>query len=264
MAKPKKSEPGINSNAWITTYTDLMTLLLTFFVLLLSLSIMDSRKQRIALNSLTGAFGFKSGAHSVIGTKEGLNITVGSAPITKEQVDFERLQNIAFKNGLEADVEIKREREKIILSLGHRVVFNHGSSEMKQDSFKFLSDLASVLRDVPGPVELRGYADQTETVLESEPFKAAMYLSTRRAFTVYRYLSDEEKIPARKIVAHGFGNETPRNPKEGVGHDFNRQVEIICDYQSKIPHNLRKRPSKRNILLDFKGFLFDLKEDQHE
>ena len=134
----------------------------------------------------------------------------------------------------------------------------------KQESFKFLSDLASVLRDVPGPVELRGYADQTETVLESEPFKAAMYLSARRAFSVYRYLTDEEKIPAKKIIAHGLGNETPKNAKERVGHGFNRQVEIICDYRSKIPHNLRKRPSARNILLDFKGFLFDLKEGQHE
>ncbi|RLB14628.1 MAG: flagellar motor protein MotB, partial [Deltaproteobacteria bacterium] len=74
MAK-KKQEQSQNTNSWLTTYTDLMILLLTFFVLLISISVVDANKQRVALNSLVGAFGFKPGGHSVIGVKKGMNIT---------------------------------------------------------------------------------------------------------------------------------------------------------------------------------------------
>jgi len=64
MDDHKQPEQRINSNAWITTYTDLMTLLLTFFVLLLSMAVITEEKRMVALNSVTGAFGFKPGAQS--------------------------------------------------------------------------------------------------------------------------------------------------------------------------------------------------------
>jgi len=112
MPSHEKDEPKQDTNAWMTTYTDLMTLLLTFFVLLLSISVIEKERQKIALNSLIGAFGFKAGAHSIVGSPKGVNITVGDAPLEKEDVQFERLRNIALKNGLESDVEISKEREK--------------------------------------------------------------------------------------------------------------------------------------------------------
>ena len=46
MAKKAQEEEPQNTNAWITTYTDLMTLLLTFFVLLISISTIDANRKR--------------------------------------------------------------------------------------------------------------------------------------------------------------------------------------------------------------------------
>ena len=73
MATKKKQNVTLDPNAWMSTYTDLMILLLTFFVLLLSLSSIDKKRKRVALNSLVGAFGFKPGGQSILGKPKGLD-----------------------------------------------------------------------------------------------------------------------------------------------------------------------------------------------
>lgn len=260
MAKRAKEEFPQDTNAWMTTYTDLMTLLLTFFVLLLSMAVIDSRKQRDALNSLVGAFGFKPGAHSVMGSEKGMNITVGSAPVEKEEAVYELLENTAFKNGLESEVMIQREAERIIIGLSNKVLFGHGSSEMASQGQAFLSDLFPILKEVPGTIELRGYADPSETGLEEDPFKTGMLLSARRAMAVHHFLKRQGDIPLRKMVAHGFGVQRAKRDAGEVQSDFNRQVEIICDYRAGIPYHLRRKDPDRNLRLDYKGFTFDFKE----
>lgn len=261
MSRPKKTENKINTNSWMTTYTDLMTLLLTFFVLLLSLSTMDSRKKREALNSLVGAFGFKPGAHSVIGSDKGLNVTVGSAPLTQEEVRFERLQNISFKNGFESEMVVTKEGERIIIALSNKVLFKTETDEIDQSRLPFLTEIAGVLQEVPRLVELRGYADPTEMLLDPEDFKKRMMLSSRRAHAIYRFLGSHGGVDPGKFVAHGFGTVPPKRASPGMKEGFNRQVEIICDYRTKIPRSLREGGRPRGFLLDFKGFLFGLTDN---
>jgi chemotaxis protein MotB len=264
MARPKKPENKIDTNSWMTTYTDLMTLLLTFFVLLLSLSVIDSRKKREALNSLVGAFGFKTGAQSVIGSEKGLNVTVGSAPLSDEQIRFERLKNISFKNGLKSDMVVTSEGERIIIALDNKVLFKQESDEIDQSRLPFLSELAEVLREVPRLVELRGYADPTEMLLDPDDFKKRMMLSSRRAQAVYHYFQAHGNVEPSKLVAHGFGTVPPKRAGPGIKEGFNRQVEIICDYRTTIPRSLKEEGGRKGFLLDFKGFLFGLDDDGHK
>jgi len=259
MRKTRQQEESINTNAWITTYTDLMTLLLTFFVLLISISTIDTQRKREALNSLIGAFGFKPGAQSVLGKEKGINITLGSAPMVKEEADVERLQNIAFKNGLDADVRIIRQNEKIVIYLENRILFDQSAFVIKGEAKRFLKDAAAVFKGAPGLIEFRGFVDQSETVFDPDPLKKGMYLSTRRAMAVYDLFKEEAGIPANKMVAHGLGNQIGEQGVSGGETGKNRQVEIICNYQSKIPSSLRYRPRDKNIILDIKGFLFKLR-----
>jgi chemotaxis protein MotB len=262
LKRVKDEEGRPSSTGWITTYTDLMILLLTFFVLLLSLSVIDSRKQRLALNSLVGAFGFKPGANAVMGEDKGLNITAGAVPMTKEEIDFESLQNVILKNGLEFDVEIRREREKIIISLGNRVLFERDSFQIEPKKVGFLDELASVLRTVPNLVELRGYVEPLESLMAPDPLNAAMFLSARRSLAVLHFLGERGRVPFSKMVAHGFGTGVIKKDPGILKPEDSRQIEIICDYRSKLPYRLREAPPEKDIPLDFKGFQFDLKEGQ--
>jgi chemotaxis protein MotB len=267
MAGKKRAEAGMNTNAWMTTYTDLMTLLLTFFVLLLSLSTIDDKRKRVALNSVTGAFGFKPGAHSIIGNEEGVNITIGSAPMTKEKVDFEKLRNVALKNALASQSDFVKEHERIVMTLGNRLLFEEGSSRLKPESLQYLKETAAILKDGPRRIELRGYTTHSETVLEPDLGKVSMLLSTKRAMSVFHFFHQEGGIPADRMVAHGFGSATSKRGVSKKKSYLNRQVQIILDYREKIPHRIKAPARRGDSMFDFKGFLFrfpgdDLEEQQ--
>lgn len=263
MSKEKKVTEEPDTTGWMATYTDLMTLLLTFFVLLLSMSTIDQQKKKVALNSLIGAFGFKPGAQSIIGSSKGMNITSGTAPMIKEDVQFENLRNAFKKTDLEYDLDIIKENQRIIITLKNRILFEYGASRINPKGLEFLSELAGVIKDGPRRIELRGYATFSETIFKQDPLNSAMILSAGRAFSVLIYLKEKEGIPVKKIVAHGFGINPRRGGNRKKDEEFNRQVKIILDYRENIPFGLRMH-RKKGAVLDYNGFLFRTQGDENE
>ena len=258
MAPKKKINYTLDTNAWMSTYTDLMTLLLTFFVLLLSLSTVDKNRKRLALNSLVGAFGFKSGGQSILGSPKGLNITSNSAPLVKEEVQFERLRNVALKHGFKEELTVNKQLDRTVIALKNKVLFGHNSSELIKENSGLLSEITDILKEGHQLIELRGYCDPSETILEENPYKSSMILSSKRAIAIFDFLV-EKGLDAESIVAHGFGVNSPENSKEP---SLNRQVEIILDSREKIPFKIRKQNNKDGIL-DFNGFFFRTARDMN-
>ena len=247
----------------MTTYTDLMILLLTFFVLLLSIATITDEKKRVVLNSLIGAFGFKPGAHSIIGAPKGLNITIGGAPIEKRDIDLQKLRDIALRNevDLSSDMVISKEQRRTIISLSNKVLFKEGAHQIEPDSLVFLGKLAEVLRSGPKLIELRGYASHSEAVFDPEPLKRSTFLSSKRALAVYHFFREKGEIPAERMVAHGFGIDDKGAGKSKSKRGLVRHVEIILDYREKLPYELRKR-REGGSMLDFKGFIFKMADDR--
>jgi chemotaxis protein MotB len=258
MAKKKKTNYTLDTNAWMSTYTDLMTLLLTFFVLLLSLSTIDKNRKRLALNSLVGAFGFKPGGQSILGNPEGVNITTGSSPLVEEDIQFERLRNVALKHGLESDLTVSKQLDRTVIVLKNKVLFSHNSSELMKKNMTFLSEIAEILKEGNQLIELRGYSDSSESILDKDPYKTSMILSSKRAIAMFDFLVGKGLSPG-DIVAHGFGLNYPGAPEEP---SVNRQVEIILDYREKIPFSMRRRG--KSGFLDFKGFFFRTARDLND
>jgi len=248
----------------MATYTDLMILLLTFFVLLLSLATIDKRKKRLALNSFVGAFGFKPGANSILGIPKGLNITVGTAPLVKEDIKFEMLRNVALKNNMDSEVKITKQVDRTILAISNRVLFKPGSHQLNPDSSTFLSELAETFsRENLRLIEIRGFTDHADIVFKEDPLKYSMYLSTKRANAVFNFLREKAGIPAKTMVAHGFGKALTGGQSAKKKSGLSRHAEIILDYREEIPYRL-ERPKRKSTLLDFKGFLFRVAGDGNE
>jgi chemotaxis protein MotB len=246
----------INPYRWMITYTDLVTLLLTFFVLLISMSVISDQRKLNAIRSVGGAFGVEKGGQSLLGSRKGSSITAPSAPITEEDLELENLREIVLKNSLESDMGIVKEQERIIISLSNRLLFKHRSTEIEPDRLGFLSELKDVLKKSPARIELRGYADPTETYLEPDRLRPAMMLSTKRAFAILELLAEGGEIRAERIVAHGFGHAPSVSAESKDPFQQNRQVQIILDYRERLPYHVRK-PAP-NSFLDFKGFFFRL------
>jgi len=261
--KTKKKKDETDSSRWIVTFTNLVLLLLAFFIVLVNMSIPDNERKRKGLNSLFGSFGILPGGQSPIGDPQGSDITMPTAPVEKRDLDFTGLGNAAFANGIESDVKIKKEVEKIVITLSNRVLFDEGSSRIPKDRVKFLMDLSGVLRDGTDLIELRGYADQAETVLEPDSFEKSAYLSTKRALSILRFLVDKGEIPVQRMVAHGFASSPIGKAGLMKKSEWKRQVEIIVNYRQKIPYRL-KLPKQGERVLDYKGFFFELYGDSNE
>jgi chemotaxis protein MotB len=227
-------------------------------VLLLSLSTIDKKRKRLALNSLIGAFGFKPGGQSILGKEKGVNITTNSPPLVEEDIQFERLRNVALKHGLESELTMSKQLDRTVIVLKNKVLFEHNSSELIKENSKFLSEIIEVLKVGHKLVELRGYCDNSETILEDDPYKSSMILSSKRAITMFDFFVEQGLTPG-DIVAHGFGYNYSGASKEA---SLNRQVEIILDYRERVPYKMRKKRDKGGFL-DFKGFFFRKARDMN-
>ncbi len=259
MGTKKKVNYVLDTNAWMSTFTDLMTLLLTFFVLLLSLASIDKKRKRTALNSLVGAFGFKPGGQSILGDPKGINITTGAAPIVEEDVQFERLRNVALKHGVKSNLTATQQLERTVLVLKNKILFEHKSSRLKKESMEYLTELAGILKDGDQLIEIRGYCDSSESILKDDPYKSSMLLSSQRAIALFDFFT-EKGIASGDIVAHGFGLNYPGKTKKSKKSYLNRQAEIILDYREKVPFKLRKKQDEGGFL-DINGFFFRTARD---
>jgi chemotaxis protein MotB len=261
--KRKKAEKAVKNDSSMVIFTNLMILLLAFFIVLVNLASTDQQKKHAALNSLFGSFGFHSGGLSAIGTSDSKDITVPDSPMNKEDVYAETLQDIALANGLDSDVEIRREPDRTVISFGDRIMFAKGSSVIPRESKKFLMEISKFLKEREGLIELRGYAEKMETFFEPDPVNAALYLSTKRAMAVLHFFLEEGRIPASRLVAHGFGISHGGEGNQIGGREWRGKVDIIIGHEKDIPYRLRVG-RQRDGFIDFKGFIFKMHGSSNE
>lgn len=255
MPKDKKNQESGSSAPWITTFCNLTLLLLAFFVVLVVMSEPSEEKIMAGISSLFGAFGIPPDGMTPLGSDHESDFSVDEAPVTKARITQSMLQEIVVANGLLSDAEIRREDARLTLSLSDRVLFEFGTSRLQEQAPGFLKDLSQILKSETGRIELRGYADHSETVFSPDPLMSAYELSIRRALVIHHHLLREDGFAQERMAAHGFGIRPGRRPPIYQEATWGTQVEIILDYATRLPYSMRTQ-EPRTPYLEFKGFLF--------
>ncbi len=262
MARKDKDESsgGSDSGGWLTTYTDLCTLLLTFFVLLLSMSVIDPERKKEALNSLVGAFGFLLGGRSPIGEQVGMDIREATAPLLKNSpISYDLLREMTIRNNLDPEAEIIKEKDRVVIRINDRLLFKKGSARLSPKGEKFLATVAAYLKNTPEDIEIRGHTDPYEVSGNPEWPTLSWKLSAERAMAVYRFLLDVGIAPNR-MSAHGMSYYWPVVDSLKYPHlrYKNQRVEIIVGKNPTLPTTLyRKKPSPHSYF-NYKNFFFKL------
>jgi chemotaxis protein MotB len=214
---------------WIVTFADLMSLLLTFFVLLLSFSTTEVIKFREAMGSIKEALGVKS-------PNESSTVPSGQNPLTQNVDDIggaglspseleEQLEQVLKQFGLEAQGEAKQTVYGVVLQLEGDLMFHSGAAELMPETFALLNGLATVVNRVDRNVDVVGHTDNI-------PIATAVYpsnweLSAARAGQAVRYLV-EHGVPSDRLRAIGRAETVPidtNNTPEGRAR--NRRVEFV-------------------------------------
>jgi len=230
MAKRKKKYEIVykpDPEAWMTTFADLVSLMLTFFILLVSMSTLD----KTGLADISSYF---QKAVSVLnaGTKTELHIIPPvemRALVTPRELMLAMRQNshAVLKNStLQHKVKTVIIKDRLYLRISDSILFDEGSAELNPEHVKALKRLAKMLASVPGRISIDGHSDSTG-VNEKSDYPDPWSLTLARAASVLHILEDEGVNPSRLSLS-GYGPSRPvSTDATPFGRERNRRVEIV-------------------------------------
>ncbi len=220
---------GEGAPAWMATFSDMSTLLLTFFVLLLSFATMDVKKFQDALGSIQKALGFMPSGTGMF--QHTMKPTFMQPPManavrteTSRLVEEELNEMVALK-GLDEDVEVNNTKRGVILRVRGRIFFESGTAEIKKAAYPILDRIAEIIKKYPGRVSIEGHTDNIP--ISGGPYKSNWELSAARAYSVLRYLQTKG-VDIKKINIAGFADTRPIASNDTPeGRAKNRRVEFV-------------------------------------
>ena len=229
MPIKKKVEPEKeNSERWLLTYSDMITLLLALFVVLYATSRTDPVKFQVVALSLQRAFNVpvlqSAAANSLISIGNQptsfIGLTSVGATIGPELVSF------AQREQLGDQISVTASKDAVVISLGGALTFGSGSADLRPEARAALDLIANTLRSLPdrNPVRVEGHTDVTPP--NAGRFPTNWDLSAARAGAAARYLA-EAGIEPDRITAVGYADTKPIADNETPeGKVRNRRVEI--------------------------------------
>lgn len=213
---------------WMTTFNDLMTLLMVFFVLLFAMGSLDSQRFQNFQNGLQSAMGVlnegRHAAEGLISDRQGAvaDRPVEESPAGDRPADF---QELIRTTGLEAEYTHKGIR----LTLNDQLLFQSGSAALTEDGLRLLGQIIAVVKPMQRQVRIEGHTD--DRPIATSRYPSNWELSTARAIGVVNFFIDHGGIPASFFSAAGYGSFRPRVPNDSEAHRaVNRRVEIILGH----------------------------------
>lgn len=230
--KRKGDSPPPGSPAWMTTYGDMMTLLLCFFVLLVSMSTMEIEKFKAAAASLKGAL-------SVLPFQERVRpepMTPKSADEIKKsegrrrQTAVARLRRIIQEKNLAQFITVRETESGVHITIGDPALFDSGYATLKQDVLPILDAVVEVVSAGTGSENIRVEGHTDNVPIRNAQFSDNWELSIARSLSVIRYIRSKELIDPRRLRPVGCGEFHPvatnRTPE---GRARNRRVDIYIE-----------------------------------
>jgi chemotaxis protein MotB len=233
-ALPMEDAPKVDRGApkWVVTFGDLMSLLLCFFVLLLSFSEMDRQKYKQVAGSMEKAFGVQRKAR-IMEIPKGMKMIAKDfdqeliATRIKEEIG-EQIDELFSSRlaDLKNQIDIEEGDDELVIRLMGESTFDSGSDEIRYELKPLLEKVAQVLQDAHGDLVIAGHTDNVP--INSIKFSSNLRLSTARATAVAEFLLSHSRIDPRRIATMGFGEYRPLESNDTAeGREKNRRVEII-------------------------------------
>lgn len=231
--KKKKAEGHNNSERWLLTYSDLITLLMIFFVVMYALSNVDVAKYKQISESLRVAMG---GGKTIIGSEDTANVSSEIKPINDNQTSetekakMEELKKSVDKylqqNGLSESVSTKIDERGLVVSINDTLFFDTGKADIKPEFAKKLIEIGKILNQINNYVRIEGHTDNVP--IKTSEYNSNWQLSAARAANVTELLVNQAGIAPQKLSAIGYGEFRPISDNTSeAGKAKNRRVDII-------------------------------------
>ncbi|RUR33428.1 type VI secretion system protein TssL [Vreelandella andesensis] len=250
-----------NIPAWMVTYADLMSLLLCFFVLLLSFAEIDAEKFRRVAEELSKAFGVQRDVEATqipMGTSAVLQHFSPAVPdrtlldevrqrTTQQQPQLESMRSmldaqrrqrtlqvadsleaLLKASSLEGVASIEVDQFRVVVRISEQGTFGSGNADVMPAFAGLLAELSTVLAAVSGTISIEGHTDNVP--IQTSRFQSNWDLSALRASSVANVLVATEQLTPEKLMIQGFADTRPLvSNNTAEGRAVNRRVELKID-----------------------------------
>lgn len=214
---------------WLTTYGDAMTLLLVFFVLLLSMSTIEPETFNLVISSFQGAIGVFEGGRTIVPAElmdAGINVHEMSEAETTVSEQIPRKVENLMQSKIES-ATIRQDERGLVIQVTDRLLFEPGQIELTREGKAFLMRLSRLLKHPSLQARQLRVEGHTDDVDPAE-FESNWEISVLRASRVVEQFVQQNGIEPSRLSAVGFGATRPiaSNDTE-EGRAKNRRVEIV-------------------------------------
>ncbi len=260
--KQKKEEHAAGQERWLVTYSDLITLLMIFFIVMYSMSQVDANKFKAVAQSLSVTFGGSTPAKMDIAdspsgpsmidsgnAQQNSLITGAQAETPKKQQtnstqtdagqagakDVEtmtiegikaNLDQFAKENNIQTMLVSSIEERGLVVSIQDTLLFDSGSAEITPTARTILKKISTVLSASPNYIKIEGHTDNLP--INTARFPSNWELSVLRATNVLQILVKEAGVNADRLSATGYGEYRPiADNSTFEGRNANRRVDLV-------------------------------------
>ena len=272
MARKKREPEAKPAAGWITTFSDLMNLLLCFFVLLFSMSTVDAEKFQMVIASLQSSLSIMPAGSMSIGEGEMVgngisqlpNIDVffetssgedgdsqgGKTEETETETDVaeqykeqalaeseqmaEQIEQQIEAGGLQNQVEVDFNAEYVKLTLNGAILFDSAKANIREDAQPLIAKIGTILENYHSNViEIEGHTDNVP--IHSSKYENNNVLSMYRALSVADFIRDNTTLDPALIKSSGRGEYVPvadNTTEEGRARNRRVEIKVYNSYNS--------------------------------
>lgn len=227
MSRRKKKGDDVNTNGWMDTYADTITLLLTFFILLYSISAVDSEKLKKLNHALQHSL---KGNTEVSEIKNLDELEVKTKDAESGNTEYEdlakKLNNTIEKNGLTEVIKLRKEDRGIVLQLDETILFEPGKADLKENNKEVLETITTIINEHNNDVLIEGHTDNVP--MNNKEFASNWELSAARALSAVTYFVHDKQIDPMRFSVKGYGEYKPLVPNDTPeNRAINRRIDIL-------------------------------------
>ena len=235
VKKPKESEHKGNHERWLLTYADMITLLMTFFIVMYAMSIADTSKMKKLAESLHDAF-LGQGNPQLLKSDEMVMPKEGDAQANageggkSEEARMGEVQDMLYefieKENLSTEISLEMEERGLVIRLSESMLFASGEDTIKADAYRKLAVVGKMLTTIPNYIRVEGHTDNVP--IHGNNFRSNWQLSSERATRIVELLSSRHGDSPLRYSAIGYAEYRPlATNKTETGRAENRRVEIV-------------------------------------
>lgn len=217
------SERKSGEGDWLVTYSDLVTLLLVFFVLMYTLT------PGVSKSTFEDFISYFQTPSSIIQHEK----SAGGKTTNKKQIKkaWKELKKFLKKQDLSAEVTVKKTKDGVKVTLSDSLTFNSGSAIILPKAKMVLKKVAEIIGKDVRAVNVQGHTDNVPISRDSR-YRSNWHLGAARAVSVVLYITRFSKLSPSGFEASSFGQYRPiASNKTPEGRRKNRRVDIYVRYK---------------------------------